>query len=358
MILTLISVGKFLEAWAKGRAGSEIEALLDLAAKQATVKRDGEWVTVDATEVQVGEIFVVKPGERFPADGEVWSGSGTVDESMLTGESVPVHREPGDEVTGGTINVDGRLEVEARRVGAETTLAQITRVVEEAQESKADAQRLADDVSSIFVPLIMVVATITFAFWYFKVGVLSAAVAPAVAVLIVACPCALGPSASANERGKGLSQRPCEAVSKPLPSRPSGKDPPMPRQHISSGSPFEAQIGYSRAVVEGGWVFVAGTTGYDYTTMSMPGSVVDQCRNALMTIDKALREAGASLDDVTRVRYILPDPADFEPCWPVLSEAFAIARPAATMIVAGLMTPEMKIEIEVTARQPARERLR
>ena len=97
----------------------------------------------------------------------------------------------------------------------------------------------------------------------------------------------------------------------------------MPRQHISSGSPFEAQIGYSRAVVEGGWIFVAGTTGYDYATMTMPESVVDQCRNTLKTIEKALQEAGASLDDVTRARYILPDPADFEPCWPVLSEAFA-----------------------------------
>lgn len=127
----------------------------------------------------------------------------------------------------------------------------------------------------------------------------------------------------------------------------------MSRQHISSGSPFEAQIGYSRAVVEEGWVFVAGTTGYDYDTMTMPESVVDQCRNALKTIEKALAEAGATLDDVTRVRYILPDPADFEPCWPVLSEAFATARPAATMMVAGLMNPEMKIEIEVTARVPA-----
>ena len=126
----------------------------------------------------------------------------------------------------------------------------------------------------------------------------------------------------------------------------------MPRQHISSGSPFEAQIGYSRAVVDGGWIFVAGTTGYDYATMTMPENVVDQCRNTLMTIEKALEQAGASLDDVTRVRYILPDPADFEPCWPVLSEAFARARPAATMINAGLMTPEMKIEIEVTARLP------
>ena len=126
----------------------------------------------------------------------------------------------------------------------------------------------------------------------------------------------------------------------------------MARRLISSGSPFEAQIGYSRAVVEDGWVFVAGTTGYDYATMTMPEDVVDQCRNALMTIEKALKEAGATRDDVTRVRYILPDPGDFEPCWPLLSKAFAKARPAATMISAGLMTPEMKIEIEATARVP------
>ena len=126
----------------------------------------------------------------------------------------------------------------------------------------------------------------------------------------------------------------------------------MTRQHISSGSPFEAQIGYSRAVVEDGWIFVAGTTGYDYRTMTMPESVVEQAANTLKTIEKALAEAGASLNDVVRVRYILPDPADFEPCWPVLRTAFATARPASTMMVAGLMTPEMKIEIEVTARQP------
>ncbi|MCB1339316.1 MAG: RidA family protein, partial [Maritimibacter sp.] len=121
----------------------------------------------------------------------------------------------------------------------------------------------------------------------------------------------------------------------------------MTRQLISSGSPFEAQIGYSRAVAVDGWVFVSGTTGYDYATMQMPDSVVDQCRNALATIAKALGEAGASLDDVVRVHYILPNGADFEACWPVLSEAFATARPAATMIAAALMTPEMKIEIEV-----------
>lgn len=125
------------------------------------------------------------------------------------------------------------------------------------------------------------------------------------------------------------------------------------RRHFSTGSPFEAQIGYSRAVVCDGWVFVAGTTGYDYATMTMPDAVEDQCRNALATIGRALAEAGASLNDVVRVRYILPDPADWPACWPITSRAFATARPAAMMISAALQETEMKIEIEVTARLPA-----
>lgn len=124
-------------------------------------------------------------------------------------------------------------------------------------------------------------------------------------------------------------------------------------RHISTGSPFEAKIGYSRAVVADGWVFVAGTTGYDYGAMTMPPAVEDQCRNALATIAGALAEAGASLDDVVRVRYILPDPADWPPCWPLVSAAFSRARPAATMLVAGLQEPAMKIEIEVTAQLSA-----
>ena len=126
----------------------------------------------------------------------------------------------------------------------------------------------------------------------------------------------------------------------------------MTRRRISTGSPFEARIGYSRAVVCDGWVFVAGTTGYDYATMTMPDTVEEQCRNALATIAAALAEAGAALDDVVRVRYILPDPADWPACWPLVSAAFARARPAATMLSAALQEPEMKIEIEVTARLP------
>ena len=124
------------------------------------------------------------------------------------------------------------------------------------------------------------------------------------------------------------------------------------KRHISTGSPFETQIGYSRAVVCDGWVFVAGTTGYDYDNMTMPASVEDQCANALGTIAKALREAGATLDDVVRVRYILPEKCDWPACWPITSAAFANALPAATMISAALQEPEMKIEIEVTARLP------
>ena len=124
----------------------------------------------------------------------------------------------------------------------------------------------------------------------------------------------------------------------------------MPERRSSTGSPLEKQIGYSRAVVADGWVFVAGTTGYDYDTMVMPDSVADQCRNALNTIERALKEAESSLDDVVRVNYIVPDKDDWPECWPITSRAFAKALPAATMICADLQNPEMKIEIEVTAR--------
>ena len=123
-------------------------------------------------------------------------------------------------------------------------------------------------------------------------------------------------------------------------------------KHISTGSPFEEKIGYSRAVVADGWVFVAGTTGYDYATMTMPGAIADQCRNALDTIARVLGEAGASLDDVVRVTYVVPNPEDWPDCWPITSAAFARAKPAAMMISARLQEPEMKIEIEVTARVP------
>ncbi|WP_341366492.1 RidA family protein [Yoonia sp. BS5-3] len=126
----------------------------------------------------------------------------------------------------------------------------------------------------------------------------------------------------------------------------------MSVKHITTGSPFEKQIGYSRAVVADGWVFVAGTTGYDYASMTMPDSIEEQCRNTLDTIAKALEEAGSGLDHVVRVNYIVPNTDEWPACWPITSAAFAKARPAATMISAQLQNPEMKIEIEVTARVP------
>lgn len=122
------------------------------------------------------------------------------------------------------------------------------------------------------------------------------------------------------------------------------------RRLISTGSPFEANVAYSRAVVADGWVFLAGTTGYDYATMTMPDDIVDQCRNTLQTIQATLQDAGASLADIVRITYILPNKDDFPACWPVLREYLGDIRPAATMIQAGLQEPEMKIEIEVTAR--------
>lgn len=128
----------------------------------------------------------------------------------------------------------------------------------------------------------------------------------------------------------------------------------MTRQRISQGSSFEEQVGYSRAVVDGRWVFVSGTTGYDYTSMTISDDVVEQCRQTLANLDDALRAAGSCADDVVRVRYLFPDAADFEPCWPQLRDYFGAARPAATMMVVGLATPEMRIEIEATARKAAR----
>jgi enamine deaminase RidA (YjgF/YER057c/UK114 family) len=128
----------------------------------------------------------------------------------------------------------------------------------------------------------------------------------------------------------------------------------MRRRLISSGSAFERDMGYSRAVIEGEWVFVSGTTGFDYRTMTIADDVVEQAEQCFSNIDRALREAGSGLADVVRVRYILPRAADFEPCWPVLRKYFGVVRPAATMIQAGLSDPRMKIEIEVTARKSAR----
>jgi Cu+-exporting ATPase len=192
MIITLILLGRNLEAGAKGRASEAIRRLMHLQSKVARVVREGEEVEIPIDDVHVGDMVLVRPGERIPVDGEVIEGESAVDESMVTGESMPVDKEPGDPVVGSTVNQSGAFRFRASRVGAETVLAQIIRLVQEAQGSKAPIQRLADRVAGIFVPVVIAIAIITFAIWLFVGPNPTYAVVAAVSVLIIACPCALG----------------------------------------------------------------------------------------------------------------------------------------------------------------------
>jgi copper-transporting P-type ATPase V len=192
VIITFVVLGRFFEARAKGRAGQAIRALLELGAKEARVLRDGREVMVPVEQVVAGDLLKVRPGEKVPTDGEVVAGASAVDESMLTGESVPVEKAVGDPVAGATVNTSGVLTVRATRVGSETALAQIVRLVEEAQASKGHIQRLADRVAGVFVPAVMAVALATFAGWALLARDPQAGLVAAVAVLIISCPCALG----------------------------------------------------------------------------------------------------------------------------------------------------------------------
>ncbi len=194
VLITLVLVGKWFEARAKGRSSDAIRSLMGLQAKTAIVIRGGEEVQVPVEEVMTGDIVRVRPGEKIPVDGVVTEGLSSVDESMLTGESLPVGKEPGSQVAGATINKNGSLLIKATKVGRDTALAQIVRVVEEAQGSKAPIQRMADVISGIFVPIVVGIAVVTFAFWYFAVdiGNFPGALEKAIAVLVIACPCALG----------------------------------------------------------------------------------------------------------------------------------------------------------------------
>ena len=207
MIITLIKLGKLLEARAKGRTSEAIKKLMGLRPKTARVIRDGDEVDVPVESVMLGDLVVIRPGERLPVDGIVVEGRSAVDESMLTGESLPVDKGPGDEVVGGTINKQGLLKFEATRVGAQTALAQIIRLVEEAQGSKAPIQRLADRISAVFVPVVIGVALVTFFAWLIIGGVgFTESMIYMVAVLVIACPCALGlatPTAIMVGTGKG-----------------------------------------------------------------------------------------------------------------------------------------------------------
>jgi P-type Cu+ transporter len=194
ILITLIILGKLFEARAKGRSSKAIQKLMGYQAKTATVLRNREEKVIPIEEVEVGDIIYVKPGEKIPVDGEIIEGRSAIDESMLTGESVPVDKTVGDSVFGATINKYGFLKVKATKVGRDTALAQIIKVVEEAQGSKAPIQRLADKISGIFVPIVVSIALITFFIWYLWIapGEFAEALEKLIAVLVIACPCALG----------------------------------------------------------------------------------------------------------------------------------------------------------------------
>ena len=205
-VTTLVLLGRFLEAGAKRRSSAAIRGLLELGAKEARVLRGGVEALVPVAEVRPGDLFVVRPGEKIATDGVVEDGTAAIDQSMLTGEPIPMEIGPGDQVVGATVNTSGRLVVRATRVGAETALAQIAHLVEEAQSGKAPVQRLADRVSSVFVPIVLGISLATLVGWLVLTGDGTAAFTASVAVLIIACPCALGlatPTALMVGTGRG-----------------------------------------------------------------------------------------------------------------------------------------------------------
>ncbi|MET9324458.1 heavy metal translocating P-type ATPase [Streptomyces sp. NPDC003038] len=205
-VTAFILAGRYFEARSKRKAGAALKALMELGAKDVTVLRDGREVTVPTGDLRVGDRFLVRPGEKIATDGTVVEGSSAVDASLLTGESVPVEVSLGDSVTGATLNAGGRLIVEATRVGSDTQLARMAKLVEDAQNGKAAAQRLADKISAVFVPVVIALALATLGFWLGTGSGLAAAFTAAVAVLIIACPCALGlatPTALMVGTGRG-----------------------------------------------------------------------------------------------------------------------------------------------------------
>jgi cation-transporting ATPase V/Cu+-exporting ATPase len=206
MITTLILLGRYFEARAKGRASRAVTKLLELSARQARLIHGDDTAMVDPADLRPGDGLLILPGEKVPTDGIIVRGASSLDESMLTGESAPIDKTVGDEVFGATVNQQGRLEVEVTRVGSETTLAQIVRLVEEAQATKAPVQRLADRVSSVFVPTVLIIALVVFIGWLAATGDTGRALGNAVAVLIIACPCAMGlatPTAIMVGSGRG-----------------------------------------------------------------------------------------------------------------------------------------------------------
>jgi len=192
MIMAIFLTGKYIESKAKGKASQEIKKLLELGAKKARVLRGKEEIEIEISEVKKGDILIVKPGEKIPTDGIVFRGESSVDESMVTGESLPVDKLKGDSVIGATINQDGILYVKAEKVGKETFLSHIIKLVEEAQGTKVPIQKVADKITGVFVPVILVIAVLSFANWWIFTGEISRALGVAIAVLVIACPCSLG----------------------------------------------------------------------------------------------------------------------------------------------------------------------
>lgn len=209
-LITFVKLGKWLEARARGKTGDAIKKLMGLQVKKARVSRDGKEKEVPIDEVLIGDIVLVRPGEKIPVDGAVIEGNSSIDESMISGESIPIEKEKGDFVIGATINKFGSLKFKATKIGKDTVLAQIIRVVEEAQSSKAPIQKYADRISSYFVPAVVLIAIVTFSIWFFAVGAsFSAALLTFTAVLVIACPCALGlatPTAIIVGTGMGASR--------------------------------------------------------------------------------------------------------------------------------------------------------
>src|SRR3989344_5872219 len=192
IIAALILLGRYFEAKSRGQASEAIEKLLQLGAKTARLIDNGQEREIPIEEVRVGNILLVKPGEKIPIDGKIIFGNTSIDESMLTGESIPVDKKINDEVFGATVNIQGAIKVQAIKVGQDTVLAQIVKMVAEAQIKKAPIQKLADSISGIFVPIVLVIAVATAIIWYITTGDIAQSIIPAVAVLVIACPCALG----------------------------------------------------------------------------------------------------------------------------------------------------------------------
>ena len=208
VIAAFILLGRYFEARSRGQASAAIEKLVDLGAKTAHLIRDGHELEIPIDDVQVGDVLLVKPGEKVPVDGKIVAGRSSVDEAMLTGESMPVTKTVGDDVFGATINISGAFRMQATKIGQDTTLAQIVKLVADAQGNKAPIQKLADRISGIFVPIVLGIAVLTAAGWYFATGDLQQSLIPAVAVLVIACPCSLGlATPTAIMVGTGLGAR-------------------------------------------------------------------------------------------------------------------------------------------------------